>query len=597
MSLTTSPPPTPSESVITYSTDSRVTPSQSMALIGTVHVTTNPIPTLNVVQDTGAESIDIVLIARIVAGTFVGLIILILAIVIAVWSFFFKCHCPLKSNPNNPIELVKYQNAVSEAAVDGDDENCSNDSSFFETEYQPTADEPNQNVDSCMEHFPNPVYTSSVTKGLFESVSTGNTCGGDNTHVAIPNEPTPLLPKQHLDQLGKAKPKFDHALPIYSDVRKNTPRIPPKSSDLINYLASQCAVPDMKMNHDSMQLGYTNERSDSLSFQAANQSVKEKEVECYPSVHAPIYDEPKVLPKDLKQPIEVTNDNITEIRELGNGHFGKVMLAATQGLSLKDMQLSKTDDNRDASILVAVKKLIDHSSKAQRESFIKEAKFMSSLNHQNVVRLIGVCYDEPAFMMMEYMEEGDLNEFLQRYTDIVETPSNDTQISNSTVVYMASQIASAMKYLASLNFIHRDIASRNFLVGKDFSVKLADFGMSRNLYESHYHRIQGKTSVPVRWMANECFYGLFTEKSDVWAFGVTMWELFILAKENPYSNLSNEELMNDVAKGAHRQLLPRPSVCPIPVYNIMRRCWATDPEERADFEEVEEMLQSYMFST
>ena len=217
---TTSPPPTPSESVITYSTDSHLLPSQSMTLRGTVHVTTKPI---KVVQDTGTESINIVLIAGIVAGTFVGLIILILAIVIAVWSFFFKCHCPLKINPNKLIELVQYQNAVGEAAVDGDDENCSNDSPFFEPEYQHTADEPNQNVDSCTEHFPNPVYTSSVTKGLYESVPTENTCGGDNTHVAIPNEPTPLLPKQHLDQLGKAKTNFDHALPIYSEVQKNTP--------------------------------------------------------------------------------------------------------------------------------------------------------------------------------------------------------------------------------------------------------------------------------------------------------------------------------------------------------------------------------------
>ena len=644
VSLTTSTP-TPRESVITINTNSHLAPSQSMTLTRTVHVTTNLSPTLTTVPTSGTESINIVLIAGIVAGAFVGLIVLILAIVIVAWSCCFKCHCHLliKSNPNKPIELVKYQNAVGEAVVDGDDENCSSDSSFFEPEYQPTADETYQNVESCMEHVPNPIYSSSVTEGLYESVPTGNTCGGDNTQVAISNEPTPLLLKQCSDQLGKAKTKFDHVLPIYSDVQKNTPRIPPKSSDLTNYLASQDDVPAMKMNHDSMQLGYTNERSDSLSFQAANQpmnithptssdgghtvqptalppspeeiiydnvvsppafpdgddkeSVKEKEVECYPSVHTPIYDDPKVLSKDLQQPIAVTNDNIKEIRELGNGHFGQVMLAATQGLSLKDMQLSKTDDNRDASILVAVKKLIDHPSKTQRESFIKEAKFMSSLNHPNVVRLIGVCYDEPAFMMMEYMEEGDLNEFLQRYSEIVETPSNDTQISTSTVVYMASQIASAMKYLASLNFIHRDIASRNCLVGSNFSVKLADFGMSRNLYESHYYRIQGKTSVPVRWMATECFYGLFTEKSDVWAFGVTMWELFILAKKNPYPNLSNEELINDVAKGAHRQLLPRPSVCPIPVYNVMRRCWAIDPEKRAKFEEVEEMLQSYMAST
>ena len=390
MSLTTSPP-TPSKSVITNSTHSNLTPSQSMTLIGTVHVTTNPIPTSTSVPNSGTKSIDFVLITGIAAGAFVGLIILILGIAIAVWSFYFECHCPLKSDPNKPIELVKYQNTVGEAAEDGDDEYCSIDSSFFEPEYQPTADEPYQNVEPCTEHIPNPIYSSSVTEGFYESVATENTCSGDNTPAAIPNEPTPLPPKQCSDELEKAKMKFDHALPIYSDVQKNTPCIPPKSSDLVNYLASQCA-PTPKMEHDSMQLDYTNEGSDSLPFQAATQpinlahptssdegqptalppspeeiiydnvvsppaltdgddqeSVKEKEVECNPSVHDPIYDDPKILPKDLQQPVEVTNDNITEISELGNGHFGKVMLAVTQGLSLKDMRLSKTDDNRDAS--------------------------------------------------------------------------------------------------------------------------------------------------------------------------------------------------------------------------------------------------------
>ena len=603
-------------------------PSKLMAMSGTVTTTsawtpptstirTPPTSTIRTVptSETGSIAIPVIYVL-----TGVG-VLGICGLMIILLVFFKYCCCP-KSKPSNPIELKKYQNVVGEAPTKVDNEN---DDSFYEPEYQPTADDPLES------HVPNPIYISSVTE---RPTPTENTCGDSNVQTDIPrveHKPASVLPKD-----GS------------SDVQKTIPEIPPQSSDHLTNIASQDAVtpsdpmmesPAMKMNHDSMQLSYTH---DSLSFQATNQpmnithptssgrgylvqptalppeeiiyyenvvsppaltdggdqeSVKEKEVECDSSVHAPIYADLIILPKDLQQPVEVTNDNITEIGELGNGYFGKVMLASTQGLSLKDMRLSKTDDNRDASILVAVKKLIDHPSKTQRESFIKEAKFMSSLNHQNVVKLIGVCYDEPAFMMMEYMEEGDLNEFLQRYSEIVETPSNNTQISTSTVVYMASQIASAMKYLASLNFIHRDIASRNCLVGKNFSVKLADFGMSRNLYESHYYRIQGKTSVPVRWMATECFYGLFTEKSDVWAFGVMMWELFILAKKNPYPNLTNEELINDVSKGAHRQLLPRPSVCPIPVYNIMRRCWAIDPEKRANFEEVEEMLQSYMFST
>ena len=464
-----------SESVITSSTD--LMSSQSMALIATV--TTNPIPTLTTVPTSGTDNVEIV---GKVVGPLGGLILLVFIIVIAIMSYYFKHHYSSQCNLNTPIKLKKYQNARGKAAVEINNDNCNNDNTFYDT----------------LTPLEGIVYDNAVSPPVFTS-------GG-------------------------------------------------------------------------------------------NKELMEEET--YSDLYIHVYATPRVVSKSHQQPVKITNDNIKEIRELGNGHFGKVMLAATQGLSLKDMKLSKTDDNREASILVAVKKLIDHPSKTQRESFIKEAKFTSSLNHKNVVKIIGVCYDESAFMMMEYMEEGDLNEFLQQYTEIVETPSNNTQISTSTVVYMASQIASAMKYLASLNFIHRDIASRNCLVGKNLSVKLADFGMSRNLYESHYYQMQGKTALPIRWMATECFYGLFSEKSDVWAFGVTMWELFILAKGAPYSDFSDEEMIIDATqlKGAHRQLLPRPSVCPIPVYNIMRRCWAIDPKERANFEEVEEMLQSYMAS-
>ena len=460
--------------------------------------------------------------------------------------------------------------------------------------------------------------------------------------LPLPPLPKPPLPEQSSDKLGNGKANPAQLLPIYSVVQKSVPGVPPKSSDLLSDLhttdavspsASMMTSPVKKMsNHDSMPLGCINEnplyqRTDSLSLPTGNRpinivhptpsaptleesvysdavsalhctgggttdSMKKEEVDCNSHIYASIYDDPKELPKGFQQPAKITNDNITEIRELGNGQFGKVMLAATKGLSLKDMRLSKTDDNRDTSILVAVKKLINNPSTKQQESFIKEVKFMSCLNHKNVVSLLGVCYDEPAFMMMEYMEEGDLNKFLQRYTEIVETPSNNTQISTSTVVYMASQIASAMKYLASLNFVHRDVASRNCLIGKNFIIKLADFGMSRNLYESLYYRIHGSATLPIRWMATECYYGVFSEETDVWAFGITMWELFTLGKEKPYSFFTDQEMIDDATeRGDSRQLLSKPPACPESVYNIMRRCWEATPKKRAKFSELDKMLQ------
>ena len=311
-----------------------------------------------------------------------------------------------------------------------------------------------------------------------------------------------------------------------------------------------------------------------------------------PQIYSSIYTIPATLPENLQRPLEVSSDNIIERKVLGIGQFGQVVLAYTNGLSMKDMGFSETESSWDVSIQVAVKKLRPDHSKSQQEAFDKEIKFMSRLKHPNVVRFIGVCHRDPAFIMMEYMEEGDLSQFLQRYSEIVESPSNDKQISTSTVVHMACQIASAMKYLASLNFVHRDLACRNCLVGKKFTVKLADFGMSRNLYESHYYRIQGNAVLPIRWMSTECFYGIFSEKTDVWSFGITMWELFTLAKNKPYPRLTDQEVINDATvMGKHRQLLSKPAACPESVYDVMRQCWAANPKKRVMFSAIDEMLQ------
>ena len=323
--------------------------------------------------------------------------------------------------------------------------------------------------------------------------------------------------------------------------------------------------------------------------------IAEAENEAAAHIYAPVYAIPT---KNFQQPIEVSAYNIIVKKELGMGQFGTVVLAATNGLSLKDMQLSKTDDNQEISILVAVKRLAAKPSLEERQAFEKEVKLMSSLKQNNIVSLIGVCYQDPAFIMMEYMEEGDLNQFLQRYSKIVSitTSSSNTEITTSTLVYIASQIASAMKYLASQNFVHRDLASRNCLVGASFTVKLADFGMSRNLYQSHYYRIQGNAVLPIRWMATESFFGIFSEKTDVWAFGITMWELFTLAKEDPYSHLTDAQVVDDAVKGVHRQLLARPEACPKSVFKVIQQCWTVDPKERANFEAVEEMLQTFWYT-
>ena len=149
-----------------------------------------------------------------------------------------------------------------------------------------------------------------------------------------------------------------------------------------------------------------------------------------------------------------------------------------------------------------------------------------------------------------------------------------------------------MRYLASHNYVHRDLATRNCLVGSNYLVKVSDFGMSKSLYESHYYRIQGRAILPIRWMSVECFYGKFSQKSDVWAFGVTTWEIFTLAKEQPYQRMSDRQLIDDAIKAKNRKLLGKPEMCPPEVYDIMLKCWAYRPKQRATFEELFQLLSS-----
>ena len=308
--------------------------------------------------------------------------------------------------------------------------------------------------------------------------------------------------------------------------------------------------------------------------------------------YAPIYTLPINLPKSKEVLLKVFGSNIREIRELGMGQFGKVILAETVGLSAKKLRLSESHDDKSKSTLVAVKKLKSDAPNATKEAFEKEVNFMSRLTDRNVIRILGVCYEDTPFIMMEYMEKGDLNQYLQKFQIHATDSESQGQITIKTLVYMTTQIASAMKYLASHNYVHRDLATRNWLVGPNYLVKISDFGMSRSLYDSHYYRIHGRLALPVRWMAYECFYGKFSQKSDVWAFGVTMWEIFTLAKEQPYNDMSDKQLIEDALKGKNRKILAKPDLCPLKLYKIMLECWEHNSELRATFEELFQLLTS-----
>ncbi|NXW17923.1 DDR2 protein, partial [Circaetus pectoralis] len=290
---------------------------------------------------------------------------------------------------------------------------------------------------------------------------------------------------------------------------------------------------------------------------------------------------------------------LTFKEKLGEGQFGEVHLCEVEGMEKftgKDFALEGLDASSNSPVLVAVKMLRADANKNARNDFLKEIKIMSRLKDPNIIRLLAVCItDDPLCMITEYMENGDLNQFLSRQ-QAGSPPAGHTPTVRYDLRFMATQIASGMKYLSSLNFVHRDLATRNCLVGKQYTIKIADFGMSRNLYSGDYYRIQGRAVLPIRWMSWESILlGKFTTASDVWAFGVTLWETFTLCREQPYSQLSDEQVIENTGEFFRDQgrqtYLPQPALCPDSVYKLMLSCWRRDTKDRPSFQDIHRLLQ------
>ncbi|XP_046277799.1 high affinity nerve growth factor receptor [Marmota monax] len=269
--------------------------------------------------------------------------------------------------------------------------------------------------------------------------------------------------------------------------------------------------------------------------------------------------------------------------ELGEGAFGKVFLAECHGL------LPEQD-----KMLVAVKALKEVSESA-RQDFQREAELLTMLQHQHIVRFFGVCTEgRPLLMVFEYMRHGDLNRFLRSHGPDAKLLAGGEDVAPGPLglgqlLAIASQVAAGMVYLASLHFVHRDLATRNCLVGQGLVVKIGDFGMSRDIYSTDYYRVGGRTMLPIRWMPPESIlYRKFTTESDVWSFGVVLWEIFTYGKQ-PWYQLSNTEAIECITQGRE---LERPRACPPEVYAIMRGCWQREPQHRHSIKDVHARLQA-----
>uniref|UniRef100_A0A452FSV1 Tyrosine-protein kinase receptor n=1 Tax=Capra hircus TaxID=9925 RepID=A0A452FSV1_CAPHI len=269
--------------------------------------------------------------------------------------------------------------------------------------------------------------------------------------------------------------------------------------------------------------------------------------------------------------------------ELGEGAFGKVFLAECHNL------LPEKD-----KMLVAVKALKEVSESA-RQDFQREAELLTMLQHQHIVRFFGVCTEgRPLLMVFEYMRHGDLNRFLRSHGPDAKLLAGGEDVAPGPLglgqlLAVASQVAAGMVYLAGLHFVHRDLATRNCLVGQGLVVKIGDFGMSRDIYSTDYYRVGGRTMLPIRWMPPESIlYRKFTTESDVWSFGVVLWEIFTYGKQ-PWYQLSNTEAIECITQGRE---LERPRACPPEVYAIMRGCWQREPQQRHSIKEVHARLQA-----
>ncbi|XP_074651566.1 high affinity nerve growth factor receptor-like [Tubulanus polymorphus] len=316
---------------------------------------------------------------------------------------------------------------------------------------------------------------------------------------------------------------------------------------------------------------------------------KQPSIETPPNNFYPIQDvtneksDEKQLPPAVNAIIRHVNlECITFIRELGEGAFGRVYLGRCVGL-----------EDGEQSTLVAVKTLKDCTMEDARKTFDREVELLTYLHHENIVNFYGVCADrEPLMMIFEYMENGDLNNYLRSHGPdaafLCRDPVDIAQLTAAELLHISWQIAEGMNYLASQHFVHRDLATRNCLVGENFIVKIGDFGMSRDIYSADYYKVGGQTMLPVRWMPPESvMYRKFTIESDVWSYGVVLWEIYTYGKQ-PWYDLSNHEVVQYIQDG---KLLDAPRNCPQEIYKIMRACWNRQPFGRLTMAEIKARLK------
>ncbi|XP_041947880.1 fibroblast growth factor receptor 4 [Alosa sapidissima] len=289
---------------------------------------------------------------------------------------------------------------------------------------------------------------------------------------------------------------------------------------------------------------------------------------------------------------EYPRENLTLGKPLGEGCFGQVVRADAFGINKENPEQVST---------VAVKMLKDDATDKDLADLISEMELMKGMGkHKNIINLLGVCtQDGPLYVLVEYASKGSLREYLRArrppgmdYTfDVTKVP--EEQLTFKDLLSCAYQVARGMEYLASNRCIHRDLAARNVLVTEDNVMKIADFGLARGVHQIDYYKKTTNGRLPVKWMAPEALFDrVYTHQSDVWSFGVLMWEIFTLGG-SPYPGIPVEELFKLLKEG-HR--MDKPSNCTHELYMKMRECWHAVPTQRPTFKQLVEELDRLLLS-
>ncbi|XP_061737411.1 tyrosine-protein kinase Fes/Fps [Nerophis ophidion] len=267
----------------------------------------------------------------------------------------------------------------------------------------------------------------------------------------------------------------------------------------------------------------------------------------------------------LKDKWVLEHDDVILGNIIGRGNFGEVYSGTLRC------------DNTP----VAVKACKDSLALEQKNKFLMEARILKQYDHPNIVKLIGVCTQkQPIYIIMELVQGGDFLSFLRQ---------KGQGLTPKMLVRMAENVAAGMEYLEKKKCIHRDLAARNCLVAEHHVVKISDFGMSRQQDDGVYCAEGGLRQIPIKWTAPEALnYGRYTTESDVWSFGVLLWEVFSLGIQ-PYASMSNQQTRDEVEKG-YRMAAPRG--CPMEVSRLMSSCWQHESKNRPSFKKLRAELNA-----